>query len=206
MAMPIPPSIHATVRALMSHAAAPFVVVGLMPSLVAMPSAAAAQTIQAAERALTYTITNPDAGSPARYGLLFPLGAAAQQTSTDQWLLVFDADLDVDAYQRRLHLCYRTDPAGRMPAHSRCVEQISAEFTVISEPGQDRIAIRPTASIDQNRQIGVWVDLMNPLTPDFYGIDLLLSPQSQSRGRALPVGRWLIRIEQPAMESPGSAD
>lgn len=134
------------------------------------------------------------------------MDAAALRTSNEPWELVFDAELDVEAYQRRLRFCYRTDRDGRLPAHSRCVDPIAAEFTVTTGPGEDRIAITPKGPIDSNRQLGVWVDLINPLTPGLYGIDLMLRPKGAQQANTQPVGGWLIRIEHPIMESPGSGD
>lgn len=206
MAMPRFQPVLATLTARLLWVAGRCAVVGLTPWLVVLPSAGSAQSQQVSQKALTYTITNPGAGSPARYGLLFPMDAASLRMSNEPWVLVFDAELDVDVYQRRLRFCYRTDRDGRLPAHSRCVDPILAEFTVTTGPGKDRIAITPKGPIDSNRQLGVWVDLINPLTPGFYGIDLMLRPTGAQQANAQPVGGWLIRIEHPIMESPGSGD
>ncbi|MEB3233786.1 MAG: DUF2808 domain-containing protein [Cyanobacteriota bacterium] len=185
-----------------------------VPSAVAMDGAVAAEpavvaTPQAAppsQLGLTYTSTNPEAGSSARYGLLFPVGAQSLQANGQTWILLFDAELDVQAYRRRLHFCYRTDRAGRLPRHSQCLESIPAQIDVSVGPGEDRVTISTQDRIDPNRQLGLWLDLINPNQPGLFPIRLLLQPSSGNRELLQTVGVWTIRIEQTGFDSPGSAE
>jgi len=155
---------------------------------------------------LTYTTTNVAAGSPARYGLLFPAGSASQGAAGQQWIMVFDAELDVDAFQRRLKLCYVTDRAGRLPSHSRCVQAIAAQISIKTGPGEDRITLIAAETIQPNRQLGVWVDLINPIESGLYPVELRNVVTSADGQMVDTAGFWRIRVEQRSFDSPGSGD
>ena len=206
MAKRFPHSMRSSLRARIGRATAPGAVAGLLPWLLALPWAAGAQTIQTPPRALTYYVTNPGAGSMAHYRLLFPAESPGLLTVPEPWQLVFDANLNIDIAQKRLRFCYATDPAGRRPAHGRCVEPIPATLEGSAGPAQDRLVITPRVPVDPTRSMGLWVDLINPLTPGSYAIDLLRGSAPPPPAGAQPVGRWLIRIEHPSEESPGSSD
>lgn len=160
---------------------------------------------------LPYTSTNADAGEPSRYGLLLPAAFQSRWEDGSSLVLLFDAELDVDAFRRRLRFCYRNDGADRLPAHNRCVSEIPATIHVTTGPGVDAIVISPVRatqgqSFNLNRSSGVWVDLINPTHPGVFAVELLEQlPQDRGSVRA-PLGRWLIRIEQPNVDSPASED
>lgn len=185
-----------------------------VPAAVAMDVAVAAEPAVSAtpqappfsQLGLKYTSTNPEAGSSAHYGLLFPIGARSLQAQGQTWILLFDAELDVQAYRRRLHFCYSTDRAGRLPRHSECLESIPAQIDVSVGLGEDRVTISTRDSIDPNRQLGLWLDLINPTQPGFFPIRLLLQPSSSNRESPQTVGVWNIRIEQTGFDSPGSSE
>ena len=176
--------------------------VGTGDAVAAEPSFSKTSQATPSQSGLTYTSTNPEAGSPARYGLLFPVGAQSLQASGQKWILLFDAELDVQAYRRRLHFCYRTDATGRLPRHSRCLESIPAQIDVSVGPGEDRVTIASPNRIDPNRQLGLWLDLINPIQPGLFPIRLLLQPSSSNREPLQTVGVWSIRIEQTGFDSP----
>ena len=176
------------------------------PVVAAEPSLASQAQPSANPMRLLYTSTNADAGEPARYGLFFPVGSQSLQRGGHTWTLLFDAELDVQAYRRRLQFCYRTDRAGRLPRHSQCLESIPAQIDVSVGPGQDRVTIATQESIDPDRQLGLWLDLINPIQPGLFPIQLL-SQSSLSNGETVqPIGVWTIRIEQADFDSPGSAE
>jgi len=175
-------------------------VVAPEPSLASKPQPAAAQI------RLTYTSTNAETGSLARYGLFFPVGSQSMQPGGHTWTLLFDADLDVQAYRRRLRFCYRTDRAGRLPSHSQCLESIPAQINVSVGPGQDRVTIATQESIDPNRQLGFWLDLINPTQPGLFPIRLLRQSSLSNGESVQTLGVWTIRIEQAGFDSPGSAE
>jgi len=161
---------------------------------------------------LPYTTTNADAGARARYGLLFPPGVRPLQTvdlkqpAALSWILRFDTELDVEAFQRRLHLCYATVRSGRPPAHSRCVEEIPADVSISVGPGEDEITLTTHKSIDVGRTIGVWVDLINPISAGFYPVALEIPSSGPQGVRTQSLGSWMIRVEHPGFDGPGSAE
>jgi len=181
------------------------------PSL-AQQSESGLSAVRRSNLSLPYTTTNADAGARARYGLLFPLGVRPQQAvdlrhpAAQTWILRFDAELDVEAFQRRLRLCYATARSGRPPAHSRCVEEIAADVSISVGPGEDEISLTTQKSIELGRTIGVWVDLINPISAGFYPVELQ-TPSSEPEGvRTQTLGFWMIRVEQPGFDGPGSAE
>lgn len=177
------------------------VAVAAEPTVVASP-----QSSRPSQLGLTYTRTNPEAGSSARYELLFPIGAQSLQDQGQTWILQFDADLDVEANRQRLCFCYCTDRVGRLPSHSQCLESIPARIDVSVGPGEDRVTISTLDSHEPNRQLGLWLDLINPIQPGLFPIRLLLQQSSGNREALQTVGIWTIRIEQTGFDSSGSAE
>jgi hypothetical protein len=145
---------------------------------------------------LGYTTTSAEAGAPARYGFLLPGEASKLWAPGEPWTLVFDGALDVAAYRRRLRLCYARHSSGLRPAHSRCVGPIPATIEVSTASGEDRVTITPTRAWEANRPLGVWVDLINPMDPGTYEVQLLQVDQ--------PLASWHLRVEQPGVDSPGA--
>lgn len=156
----------------------------------------------AAAPALPYVTTSAQAGAPARYGLLLPPDASTLWAPGEPWILVFDGALDVAAYQRRLRLCYAKPLSGLRPAHSRCVEPIPATIRVRTRPGEDRVTITPSWTLAVNRSLGVWVDLINPLAPGSYEVQLLQGGELSGSSPERPLARWHLRVEQLDVDSP----
>lgn len=171
-----------------------------------LPLLAARIAAASPTRGLPYTTTNAEAGAPARYGLLLPAVAETLWTPGEPWTLVFDAALDVAAYQRRLQLCYARDRSGHLPAHSRCVEPIPATHRIRTGPVEDRVTITPSQAFEAKRPLGVWLDLMNPMAPGTYEVQLLQGGEAPGPIPEPPLARWELRVEQPGAEGPGSGD
>jgi hypothetical protein len=156
----------------------------------------APQPSQAAE--LEVFSSNVEARAPARYGFVLPRAVLASLPAHQALQLVFAADLDVDAYQRLLQLCYLSDRAGRRPARSHCVESIPARISVKAGPGEDRVTLEPQHKLDASRATAAWVDLINPSEPGLYAVVLW------SGGKRL--GQWTVRVEYPSYDGPSSGD
>ena len=142
--------------------------------------------------------SNLQAGLPGRYAFVLPSAMAAALPRGDVLQLVFAADLDVDAFQDLLQLCYLSNRSGRRPARIRCVESIPARIRVKAGPGEDTITIEPQQPLDPTRTPAVWVDLINPNDPGRYKVELFLGSEL--------AGQWTVRVEQPSYDSPGSGN
>lgn len=165
-------------------------VLGLLGPLLLLTLPSQAQPTAAST--LELLSSNPAAGESARYGFVLPerATAALQQSGTLQ--LIFAADLDVDAYQRLLQLCYLSDRRGRRPARSRCVERIPARISVQVSPAADIVTIETQQPLDAARPKALWVDLINPIEPGRYAVLL--------RSGDEPLGSWSVRVEQPSYD------
>jgi hypothetical protein len=139
-----------------------------------------------------------EAGLRSRNAFLLPRGWTNEFTSSEPLEFIFDAEMDIDAYQRSLRLCYITNPSGVRSAKSRCVTEIPAKVSIYSGPGKDRVSISIQGPLDRKREVALWVDLINPLSTGNYNVELVV-------GNAL-VKRWTVSIEQPRYDSPASGD
>jgi len=169
---------------------------GLLGALLLGTGEVHAQQPAAAE--LELLSSNLQAGLPGRYAFVLPSTASADLPQGEVLQLVFAADLDVDAFQRLLQLCYLSDRSNHRPARSRCLESIPARISVKVGPGEDTITIEPQQLRDGTRAQALWVDLINPNDPGRYAVLLRLGTQ--------PAGQWTVRIEQPSYDSPGPGD
>ena len=175
----------------------------------ASPMAAVAQAPQpgyAQEQAqpirglpMDYFSTNRAAGSPARYGFLLP-----RRPRVGGFQLVFAAELDVDAYKRRMKLCYQVDQLGNQPRHTQCVESIPTQITAKINPDKDVITVLPLEEPDSERPQAFWVDLINPIEPGNYSVELWSNADPNGEAGASPLGRWQVRIEYPSYDGAAS--
>lgn len=141
---------------------------------------------------------NPAAGTRSRDAFVFPAGVSVASPNTQTFELVFDAELDVDAYQRFLRLCYITTPGGARPVKSRCVQEIRARIISTSGPGKDRVLIEVDEPIDLGRDVALWVDLINPSSQGFYRVELWSASEL--------VKTWNVPVEHPNFDGPGTGD
>ena len=155
---------------------------------------------------LPYSQSNADAGASSRYGLRFPLQPAPTHAEGESWILRFDAELDVDAFQRLLRFCYANDRSGLLPSHQHCVQEIPAAFQVQMGQGEDSVSITPQQVIDEHRVLMVWVDLINPIDPGTYVVQLFKQDPSMLTSLHRPLGRWLIRIEHPSFDGADAGE
>jgi hypothetical protein len=139
-----------------------------------------------------------EAGRRSRNAFVLPRGWSNESMGLEPLEFIFDAELDIDEYQRFLRLCYVTNLSGTRAAKSRCVTEIPAKVSIYSGPGKDRVFISIQRPLDQRREVALWVDLINPLSTGNYNVELLV-------GNDL-VKRWTVFIEQPRYDSPGSGD